>query len=172
MEFPRKKKRISWVIRSLRPDKFCLAGIIKTPFFVVALTEIEFVNLAHLRPGETDMAIVLKDFTRNVFQINSVPSTSVAAIKEWFDMLNVKYYENKKEHDWNHILKDIRKDPQGFINKGCWRSLDLESSAAAALSSDSYKSEDSESDFVEEEFPWDEVFDNCRSNSTEDESET
>ncbi|KAI3982555.1 hypothetical protein MKX01_031294 [Papaver californicum] len=119
-ELPQKKYEFHGSSGVFALTTFCLAGIVKAPFFVVTLTEIEFVNLAHLRNGEIDMTIVLKDFTRDVFQINSIPSTSVTAIKGWFDMLKVKYYENKKEHDWNDILNDIRKNPKGFIEKGCW----------------------------------------------------
>ncbi|KAI3892780.1 hypothetical protein MKX03_000884 [Papaver bracteatum] len=170
-ELPRKKNEFHGSSGVFALTTFCLAGIVKTPFFVVALTEIEFVNFAHLRLGEIDTTIVLKDFTRNVFQIKSISSTSVTAIKEWFGILSVKYYENEKEHNWNDILEGIRRNPQGFIEEGCWRSVDLESSAAAALSSDSYESEESEFGEDKEEFQWEKLFDKCGSDSAEEESE-
>ncbi|XP_026410162.1 FACT complex subunit SPT16-like [Papaver somniferum] len=132
-ELPRKKNEFHGSSGVFALTTFCLAGIVKTPFFVVALTEIEFVNLAHLRLGEIDMTI---------------------------------------EHNWNDILEGIRRNPQGFIEEGCWRSVDLESSAAAALSSDSYESEESEFGEDKEEFPWEKLFDKCGSDSAEEESET
>lgn len=61
---------------------------------MVDLDDIEIVNLARLRPGEIDMTVIFKDFTRDLLQIGSIPLYSLDYIKRCLNFGGVKYYEN------------------------------------------------------------------------------
>ncbi|XXG78501.1 hypothetical protein AAC387_Pa08g2436 [Persea americana] len=123
------------------PTSSCLVELIETPFLVVTLSEIEIVNLERVGLGQKnlDMAIVFKDFKRDVLRIDSIPSTSLDGIKEWLDTTDLKYYESRLNLNWRMILKTITDDPEKFIEDGGWEFLNLEAS-----DSDSENSEESD----------------------------
>ncbi|KAK2982171.1 hypothetical protein RJ640_008809 [Escallonia rubra] len=123
------------------PTSSCLVELIETPFMVVTLSEIEIVNLERVGLGQKnfDMAIVFKDFKRDVLRIDSIPSASLDGIKEWLDTTDIKYYESRLNMNWRAILKTITDDPQHFIDEGGWEFLNLEAS-----DSESADSEDSD----------------------------
>ncbi|KAL8114981.1 FACT complex subunit SPT16-like [Apium graveolens] len=123
------------------PTSSCLVELIETPFVVISLSEIEIVNLERVGLGQKnfDMAIVFKDFKRDVFRIDSIPSSSLDGIKEWLDTTDIKYYESRLNMNWKTILKTITDDPQQFIDEGGWEFLNLEVS-----DSDSEKSQESD----------------------------
>lgn len=112
------------------PTSSCLVELIETPFLVITLSEIEIVNLERIGLGQKnfDMAIVFKDFKRDVMRIDSIPSTSLDGIKEWLDTTDIKYYESRLNLNWRPILKTIMDDPQKFIDDGGWEFLNLEAS--------------------------------------------
>ncbi|XP_062225355.1 FACT complex subunit SPT16-like [Phragmites australis] len=112
------------------PTSTCLVELIETPFLVVSLSEIEIVNLERVGFGTKnfDMAIVFKDFKKDVLRIDSIPSTSLDAIKEWLDTTDLKYYESRLNLNWRPILKTIIDDPQKFIDDGGWEFLNMEAS--------------------------------------------
>ncbi|CAI9765250.1 unnamed protein product [Fraxinus pennsylvanica] len=123
------------------PTSSCLVELIETPFLVITLSEIEIVNLERVGLGQKnfDMAIVFKDFKRDVMRIDSIPSSSVDGIKEWLDTTDIKYYESRLNLNWRPILKTITDDPQKFIEDGGWEFLNLE-----GTDSDSDNSEESD----------------------------
>ncbi|XP_076914841.1 FACT complex subunit SPT16-like [Bidens hawaiensis] len=110
------------------PTSTCLVELLEIPFLVVTLSEIEIVNLERVGLGQKnfDMAIVFKDFKRDVLRIDSIPSTSLDGIKEWLDTTDIKYYESRLNMSWRAILKTITDDPQNFIDEGGWEFLNLE----------------------------------------------
>ncbi|XP_051201231.1 FACT complex subunit SPT16 [Lolium perenne] len=112
------------------PTSTCLVELIETPFLVVTLGEIEIVNLERVGFGTKnfDMAIVLKDFKKDVLRIDSIPSTSLDAIKEWLDTTDLKYYESRLNLNWRPILKTIIDDPRKFVDDGGWEFLNMEGS--------------------------------------------
>jgi nucleosome binding factor SPN SPT16 subunit len=112
------------------PTSTCLVELIETPFLVVTLGEIEIVNLERVGFGTKnfDMAIVLKDFKKDVLRIDSIPSTSLDTIKEWLDTTDLKYYESRLNLNWRPILKTIIDDPQKFVDDGGWEFLNMEAS--------------------------------------------
>uniref|UniRef100_A0A7N0VM83 FACT complex subunit n=1 Tax=Kalanchoe fedtschenkoi TaxID=63787 RepID=A0A7N0VM83_KALFE len=112
------------------PTSSCLVELIETPFLVITLSEIEIVNLERVGLGQKnfDMAIVFKDFKRDVMRIDSIPSTSLDAIKEWLDTTDLKYYESRLNLNWRPILKTIMDDPKTFLEDGGWEFLNLEAS--------------------------------------------
>ncbi|MCL7041518.1 hypothetical protein MKW94_009014 [Papaver nudicaule] len=97
------------------------------PLTVVPLLDIEFVNLALIRPREIDMTVILSDFKEdNVHQIRSIPIEFLARIKHCLNSSSVKYFVNTKELDWKAIVKDIAAFPREFIIKGGWDKFGLE----------------------------------------------
>lgn len=112
------------------PSSSCLVELIETPALVITLSEIEIVNLERVGLGQKsfDMAIVFKEFTKDVFRIDSIPSSSLDGVKEWLDTTDIKYYESRLNLNWRPILKTITDDPEKFIEDGGWEFLNLEGS--------------------------------------------
>ncbi|CAK9181182.1 unnamed protein product [Ilex paraguariensis] len=139
------------------PTSGCLVELIETPFLVVTLSEIEIVNLERVGFGQKnfDMAIVFKDFKRDVLRIDSIPSSSVDGIKEWLDTTDLKYYESRLNLNWREILKTITSDPQRFIEDGGWEFLNMEASESDSENSEDsdrgYEPSDAEPDSVSED---------------------
>ncbi|KAL9685037.1 hypothetical protein QQ045_022483 [Rhodiola kirilowii] len=127
------------------PTSCCLVELIETPFLVITLSEIEIVNLERVGLGQKnfDMAIVFKDFKRDVMRIDSIPSASLDGIKEWLDTTDLKYYESRLNLNWRPILKTIMDDPKAFLDDGGWEFLNLE----ASDSDSDHQSEESDQEF-------------------------
>ena len=133
------------------PTSSCLVELIETPFVVITLNEIEIVNLERVGLGQKnfDMTIVFKDFKRDVFRIDSIPSTSLDGIKEWLDTTDLKYYESRLNLNWRPILKTITDDPEKFIEDGGWEFLNMEvsdSDSGTEESDQGYEPSDVQSD--------------------------
>ncbi|KAL8545355.1 hypothetical protein ACS0TY_005507 [Phlomoides rotata] len=132
------------------PTSSCLVELVETPFLVISLSDIEIVNLERvgLAQKNFDMAIVFKDFKRDVMRIDSIPSSSLDGIKEWLDTTDIKYYESRLNLNWRPILKTITDDPQQFIEEGGWEFLNLEAtdsdSDGSAVSDQGYEPSDVE----------------------------
>ncbi|KAK3016998.1 hypothetical protein RJ639_006564 [Escallonia herrerae] len=139
------------------PTSSCLVELIETPFVVITLNEIEIVNLERVGLGQKnfDMTVVFKDFKRDVFRIDSIPSTSLDGIKEWLDTTDLKYYESRLNLNWRPILKTITDDPEKFIEGGGWEFLNMEASDSDSENSQEsdqgYEPSDVQSDSVSEE---------------------
>ncbi|WIA33317.1 hypothetical protein OEZ86_006455 [Tetradesmus obliquus] len=112
------------------PTVNCLVELSQMPFTVVALGDIEIVNLERVgfNLKNFDMAIVFKDFSREVLRIDAIPTKKLDTIKEWLTSVKIKYYESKMNLAWKPILKHILEDPKAFIEEGGWAFLDLEKS--------------------------------------------
>ena len=112
------------------PTVKSLVDLIETPFLVLTLKEIEVVNLERVGFAlkNFDMAIVFRDFTREVHRIDAIDTKHLETIKEWLNSLGVKYYESKMNLNWKPILKTILDDPAKFVEEGGWDFLDLEKS--------------------------------------------
>ncbi|XP_058191635.1 FACT complex subunit SPT16-like isoform X2 [Rhododendron vialii] len=139
------------------PTSSCLVELIETPFVVITLNEIEIVNLERVGLGQKnfDMTIVFKDFKRDVFRIDSIPSTSLDGIKEWLDTTDLKYYEGRLNLNWRPILRTITDDPEKFIEDGGWEFLNMEASDSDSDNSQEsdhgYEPSDAQSDSGSEE---------------------
>ncbi|KAF6173262.1 hypothetical protein GIB67_026957 [Kingdonia uniflora] len=112
------------------PTSSCLVELLESQFLVVTLSEIEIVNLERVGLGQKnfDMAIVFKDFKKDVLRIDSIPSSSLDGIKEWLDTTDLKYYESRLNLNWKPILKTITDDPEKFLEDGGWEFLNMEAS--------------------------------------------
>ncbi|KAL5993697.1 FACT complex subunit spt16 [Asimina triloba] len=139
------------------PTSSCLVELVETPFLVITLNEIEIVNLERVGLGQKnfDMTVVFKDFKRDVLRIDSIPSSSLDAIKEWLDTTDLKYYESRLNLNWRQILKTITDDPEKFIEDGGWEFLNLEVSDSdsdnSVESDQGYEPSDVQSDSDSEE---------------------
>nr|GEW79250.1 hypothetical protein [Tanacetum cinerariifolium] len=140
------------------PTASCLVELIETPFLMVTLSEIEIVNLERVRLRQKNfyMAIVFKDFKRDVFRIDSIPSASLEGIKEWLDTADIKYYESRFNTSWRTVLKTIMDDPKMFINEKGWEFLnseasDSDSDSSAYESDQGYTPSDAELESDDEE---------------------
>jgi nucleosome binding factor SPN SPT16 subunit len=146
----------------------CIVELIEQPAFVVSLVDIEIVNLERVGFGlkNFDLAIVFKDFTREVHRIDAIPADKVEQVKEWLTSMNIKYYESKMNLVWKPILKTILADPEAFVEEGGWEFLNMEASDSEGedeeesqgfepdssdMDSEESSSDDDESDFDEEE---------------------
>ncbi|KAK6777074.1 hypothetical protein RDI58_023791 [Solanum bulbocastanum] len=120
------------------PTSSCLVELIETPFLVITLSDIEIVNLERVGFGQKnfDMAIVFKDFKRDVMRIDSIPVSALDGIKEWLDTTDIKYYESKMNLNWREVLKTITEDPQRFIDEGGWEFLNIDASDSESENSE------------------------------------
>ncbi|CAF1745882.1 unnamed protein product [Brassica oleracea var. botrytis] len=136
------------------PTSSCLVMLTETPVLVVSLSEVEIVNLERVVFGQKyfDMAIVFKDFKKDVLKINAIDTSYLEGIKKWLDAIDIKYYESKANLMWRPILKRITDDPQGFIDDGGWEFLNLERSDSEPEESDQgYEPPDAEDESESED---------------------
>lgn len=114
----------------MMPSVNCLVELTEMPFTVISLADIEIVNLERVgfNLKNFDMAIVFKDFSKDVLRIDAIPSKSLESIQDWLTSVGIKYYESKLNLQWRPILKHILSDPHGFVEEGGWGFLDMEKS--------------------------------------------
>ncbi|CAN6980178.1 unnamed protein product [Brassica oleracea var. botrytis] len=155
------------------PTSSCLVEITEMPFFVVSLSEIEIVNLERVGFGQKnfDMAIIFKDFKKDVLRVDSIPTTSLEGIKEWLDTTDIKYYESKLNLNWRQILKTITDDPQSFVEEGGWEFLNLDGSDSESGGSEESDKEYEASDVEVESESEDEDSDSASLVESEDDEE-
>lgn len=110
------------------PTASCLVELTEYPPLVVSAEDIEVVNLErvgfHLK--NFDMAIIFKDFTRDVHRIDQIPVQNLDNIKQWLATLEIKYYEGKSNLNWKPLLKQIKDHPDGWLEAGGWEFLNNE----------------------------------------------
>ena len=111
-----------------------------------------------------DLTLVNKDFEKHV-RISSISIKDVEKVKDWLDMNNIIFYDNKISLNWNKFLTGVRAEFKKFVEDGAWtawdqaddandQDIDEGDSEFSASESDfgdeSGDSEESESDFEEE----------------------
>ena len=132
------------------PTATCLVELTEFPPLVVSSSDIEVVNLErvgfHLK--NFDMAIVFKDFTKDVHRIDQIPVQNLDNIKQWLGTLDIKYYEGKANLNWKPLLKQIKEDPDDWLQAGGWEFLNNE---VEDDDEDGEGGEESESDFAPSE---------------------
>ena len=113
------------------PTASCLVELIDYPPLVIHANDIEIVNLErvgyHLK--NFDMAIIFKDFNKDVHRIDQIPSKNLDNIKQWLTTLEVKYYEGKANLNWKPLLRQIKEDPESWLEAGGWEFLNNEPSS-------------------------------------------
>ena len=110
------------------PTATCLVELTEFPPLVVSAEDIEVVNLErvgfHLK--NFDMAIVFKDFTKDVHRIDQIPIQNLDNIKQWLATLDIKYYEGKANLNWKPLLRQIKENPDEWLESGGWEFLNNE----------------------------------------------
>ena len=110
------------------PTASCLVELTEFPSLVINAEDIEVVNLErvgfHLK--NFDMAIIFKDFSRDVHRIDQIPVQNLENLKQWLGTLDIKYYEGKSNLNWKPLLKQIKEDPDDWLESGGWEFLNNE----------------------------------------------
>jgi nucleosome binding factor SPN SPT16 subunit len=141
------------------PTATCLVELTEFPPLVINAEDIEVVNLErvgfHLK--NFDMAVIFKDFSRDVHRIDQIPVQNLDNIKQWLATLDIKYYEGKSNLNWKPLLKQIKEDPDEWLESGGWEFLnneiddDDEEDGEGAESESDFEPSDSDEDESEEE---------------------
>jgi nucleosome binding factor SPN SPT16 subunit len=117
---------------NLVPTVNCLVSLTEYPFFVMPLDEVEIVHFERVKFGlkNFDMVLVLKDYSKPVQTINSIPIDKLETLKDWLNQVEIPYFEGPMTLVWPKIMKTIREDstwnPWG---EGGWASF-LDSGAS------------------------------------------
>jgi len=148
------------------PTTSCLVELTEFPPLVIAAQDVEVVNLErvgfHLK--NFDMAIIFRDFNREVHRIDQIPTQYLENIKQWLTTLDIKYYEGKANLNWKPLLRQIKEDPDGWLEAGGWEFLNNEATDSEAEEeeegsefepSDSEEEEESEEDSDDDESVYD-----------------
>jgi len=90
-----------------------LATSARPCFRVISAEDIEVVNLERVgfNLKNFDMAIIFKDFTKDVHRIDQIPVQNLDNIKQWLATLDIKYYEGKSNLNWKPLLRQIKAGP-------------------------------------------------------------
>jgi nucleosome binding factor SPN SPT16 subunit len=141
------------------PTATCLVELTEFPPLVVSAEDMEVINLErvgfHLK--NFDMAIVFKDFTKDVHRIDQIPIQNLDNIKQWLATLDIKYYEGKANLNWKPLLRQIKEDPDEWLESGGWEFLNNEIDDDEEIEGEGAESEsDFEPSESEEESDFDE----------------
>ena len=146
------------------PTTSCLVELTEFPPLVLASQDIEVVNLErvgfHLK--NFDMAIIFRDFNREVHRVDQIPSQYLENIKQWLTTLDIKYYEGKANLNWKPLLRQIKEDPDGWLEAGGWEFLNNEASDEEEDEDEEvseFEPSDSEEEESEEESESESVYD-------------
>ncbi|XP_026438836.1 FACT complex subunit SPT16-like [Papaver somniferum] len=129
-ELPLKEPRV------LCLTEYCLVDLVKAPFLIVTLEEVEIASLVLVKPEMTvfNMTFVFNDFELGVLQIYSIPGIKLDRIEQLLDIRRVKYYENDNldwdTAQWKSKLETIRLHPKTFMEEGGWDKFNSEETAA------------------------------------------
>ncbi|OZJ06388.1 hypothetical protein BZG36_00744 [Bifiguratus adelaidae] len=140
----------------LQPTTDCLVHLSDPPFLVLTLSEIEVAHLERVQFGikNFDIVFVLKDYSRPVIQINTVPMTQLENVKEWLDSVDIPTTEGPMNLNWPLIMKTVTSDPASFFQEGGWGFLDAQKSDDENSEDESESASEfevEESDFAESE---------------------
>ena len=115
----------------LIPTVNCLVNLTEMPFFVMELDNIELVYFERVSQGirNFDMAVVSSNLNKSVHRITCIPSPYLETVKNWLDSVDLLFAEGSRALNWDLVLNQIKKDPKGFIEEGCWSAIhnDVES---------------------------------------------
>ncbi|CCW59526.1 unnamed protein product [Phytomonas sp. EM1] len=127
------------------------------PAFTQAVSEVEVVSFERVIPGGStfDMTLVMKDYSKPVTTINSIPRQFLDILKDWCLSARLYYMETTVNPNWKVTLKDIRDDSEWdpWLPGAGWSVLNDEADEEdEETDSDStyYEEEDEESDDSDE----------------------
>lgn len=132
----------------LMPTVNCLVNLSEFPFFVLTMRDVEHAHFERVsyQLKNFDLAIIFKDYNKQVLRINAIPVKYLETIKNWLDQMDILFSNGPNNLNWKNLMKRIREDPENFIEEGCWGFL-ADSSVDEEMSED--KGDDSDFDFDE-----------------------
>lgn len=97
-----------------RGSRDVLWAVSDWPAFTMSVQDIEVVSLERVMPGGStfDISFVLKDYSKPVVSINSVPRQFLEGIKDWCLSVRLYYMETTVNPNWRVTLKEIREDAE------------------------------------------------------------
>eukprot|EP00922_Rhytidocystis_sp_ex-Travisia-forbesii_P045610 GHVS01068054.1.p1 GENE.GHVS01068054.1~~GHVS01068054.1.p1 ORF type:complete len:908 (+),score=157.09 GHVS01068054.1:521-3244(+) len=167
------------------PTANCLVHLVEWPPFVLPLEDIEVVSFERVQHGlrNFDMVFVFQDYAKPVRTVNTIPTEYLDNLKRWLNELDIVWYENKQNLNWNVVMKTIREDVEGFVSMGGFEDMlgdgtvkfgDGESEpTAASVSATTGRVDDDDSDDDEEDEEYEEEVDSGdeESDDSDDDSE-
>lgn len=89
----------------IRPTKNCLIAVSEFPFFVIDISDMEYVHFerVHFSIKNFDMAVIFKDF-QTFKRINSIPIEYLEEIKNYLDEIGIIYSEGVTPMNWTNVL--------------------------------------------------------------------
>lgn len=144
---------------TLVPTMSCIVDLVDVPPFILNLDDVEVAHFERVsfQLRMFDVVFVFKWFDETLgatgkktirtvkdmwLRISSIPMEELAALKQYLDRQNIKFYEGPANIQWNEVLKKIRLDLSDFYESGGWNFLSMDGGAAA--SSDDEPEEDSD----------------------------
>ncbi len=164
----------------LQPTTECLVFLTEPPYLIVTLREVEIAYLERVMFGlkNFDLVFIFKDHSRPPVHVTSIPMSTLEAVKDWLDSVDVLFAESTVNFNWTNIMKTVIDDPVGFYEMGGWSYLqpggDGGNEAAGTDGSDEdgeAESSEYEPEEDEEEFEEDDDDDEDEEFSEEDEEE-
>jgi Xaa-Pro aminopeptidase len=109
----------------LQPTTECLVFLSEPPYLIVTLREVEIAYLERVMFGlkNFDLVFIFKDHTRPPVHVTSIPMSSLEAVKDWLDSMDVLFAESTVNFNWTNIMKTVIDDPVGFYEMGGWSYL-------------------------------------------------
>ena len=169
----------------LQPTTECLVFLSEPPYLIVTLREVEIAYLERVMFGlkNFDLVFIFKDHSRPPVHVTSIPMSSLEAVKDWLDSMDVLFAESTVNFNWTNIMKTVVDDPVGFYDMGGWSYLQADGGAgsdaeggagsddedAEAESSEYEPDEDEDEEFEDDEDDDDEEFDEDEEDDEEEE---
>jgi len=97
----------------LSPTVNCLVNLTEYPFFVLSLDDVECACFERVRFGlrHFDLVFVMKDYTKGVRMITSIPMKKLDLLKDWLLQVEIVYFEVSFSFKWDGIVDNVKVDP-------------------------------------------------------------
>eukprot|EP00331_Platyophrya_macrostoma_P013437 CAMPEP_0176433956 /NCGR_PEP_ID=MMETSP0127-20121128/16370_1 /TAXON_ID=938130 /ORGANISM="Platyophrya macrostoma, Strain WH" /LENGTH=741 /DNA_ID=CAMNT_0017816561 /DNA_START=55 /DNA_END=2280 /DNA_ORIENTATION=- len=111
---------------SLYPTVHCLVNLTESPFFILNIEEVEWAHFERISYGlkNFDLAFILKDYSKQVVRINSIPIQYLEPVKNWLDKMDIPFTVGEYNIKWPTVMADIRStirdNPDEFFEDGGW----------------------------------------------------
>lgn len=129
---------------TLIPTVNCLVNLTEMPFFVMQLDDIEMVYFERVSQGirNFDMGLIFSNLNKPVHRITCIPTAYLETIKNWLDSVDILFAEGSRSLNWDTLLNEIKKNPKGFIEEGCWSAIHNEVDSEGEVDSEEEEEDD------------------------------
>ncbi|CCW67485.1 unnamed protein product [Phytomonas sp. Hart1] len=130
------------------------------PAFTQAVSEVEVASFERVIPGGStfDLTLVMKDYTKPVVTINSIPRQFLDILKDWCLVARLYYMETTVNPNWKVTLKDIQDDTEWdpWLSGAGWSVLndDADEEDEETDSDSTYYEEDDDESDESDESSW------------------